>query len=313
MRTFLKAFIVFIAWFFIAFLYLSSDASAYIKTFLSDFKSGKTEVETISEVTSTPKETTEETPLKFKKNEGLLHINDKFGEVLFSLDSLFILKNSDSIFFNPSTEVYFKPLFDFLDNNENVEIIINSKYSATENFDTPNIGQKRGEYLIKELNKLGINPYILSVKSVIREIEFNEENKSFGVISFQIKPLDEQQKAEIENKRIISQIVYPTFTFSKILANQELKDYAKELKQLLESNPNRNAKIIGHTDNIGSAADNYQQGLKYAQQVRWYLINREGIDPKRLTALSEGESNPIDDNNTQTGRKNNLRIEFIIE
>jgi len=92
-----------------------------------------------------------------------------------------------------------------------------------------------------------------------------------------------------------------------------LKDYAKELRQLFESNPNRKVKIIGHTDNIGSAVDNYQQGLKYAQQVRWYLINREGFDPKKLTALSEGESNPIDDNNSQAGRKNNLRIEFIIE
>lgn len=313
MRTLLKAFFVFLAWFCIAFWYLSSDASANLKTFLSDLKNAENKVETISDVTPLASESIDEISLKSEKNEGRLHINDKSGEVLFSLDSIFILKNLDSVFFNAPKEVFFKPLVDFLKVNDSVEIIINSEYSATENFDIPNIGQKRGEYLIKELNKLGVNPYIISVKSIIREIEFNSENKSFGVISFQIKPLDEQRKAEMENNRIISQIVYPTFTFSEIIANQELKDYAKELKQLLESNLNRNAKIIGHTDNIGSAADNYQQGLKYAQQVRWYLINREGIDPKRLTALSEGESNPIDDNNTQTGRKNNLRIEFIIE
>lgn len=313
MRTFFKAFLVFIAWFAIAVIYVSSDASTQVKTFLNDFNSDKSTVEKRSDTTSITQVIIEEAPLKKETSEGLLHVNDKFGEVLFSLDSISILKNSDSIFYNSPSEIYFQPLIVYLDDKEDVEIIINSEYSATENFDTPNIGQKRGDFLIKELSKLGVNPYILSVKSIIREIEFDENNSAYGVLSFQVKPLDEERKAEIESKRIISQIVYPTFTFSRVLANQELKDYAKELKQLFETNPNRKAKIIGHTDNIGSDADNYQQGLKYARQVRWYLIKAEGFDPAQLTALSEGESNPIDDNNTQAGRKNNLRIEFIVE
>lgn len=313
MRTFLKAFLVFIAWFCIAFLYLSSDASSKFKTFLNDFNINQSDVEKISDVAPISQEIIEEIPLKPEKNKALLHVSDKSGEVLFSLDSIHIKKNTDSVFFKSSKEIYFEPLTDYLNENENVEIIINSEYSATESFDTPNIGQKRGDFLIKELSKIGVNPYILSVKSIIREIEFDENNSSQGALSFQVKPLDEERKKEIESKRIISQIVYPTFTFSRVLANKELKDYAKELKQLFETNPNRKAKIIGHTDNIGSAADNYQQGLKYARQVRWYLINIEGFDPKRLIALSEGESNPIDDNNSQAGRKNNLRIEFIIE
>ncbi|MEX0995489.1 MAG: OmpA family protein [Flavobacteriaceae bacterium] len=313
MRTFLKAFLVFIAWFCIAFLYLSTDASPKFKTFLKDIATVKSEGKETPDVNPVPEELIEEAPLKPEKNNAFLHISDKAGEVLFSLDSVNIIKNSDSVFFKPSKEIYFEPLIAYLSKNDNVEIIINSEYSATENFDTPNIGQKRGDFLIKELSKLGVNPYILSVKSIIREIEFDENNSAYGVLSFQVKPLDEERKAEIESKRIISQIVYPTFTFSRVLANQELKDYAKELKQLFETNPNRKAKIIGHTDNIGSDADNYQQGLKYARQVRWYLIKAEGFDPERLVAFSEGESNPIDDNNTQAGRKNNLRIEFVIE
>jgi len=313
MRTFLKAFLVFIAWFCLAFLYLSTDASSKFKTFLKDMNTGHDGVDVVSEVAPKPEEIIEEVPLIQEKNKALLHINDNFGEVLFSLDSVYIKKNSDSVYFKPFKEVYFNPLISYLNENENVEIIINSEYSATENFDTPNIGQKRGDFLIKELTKLGVRSYILSVKSVIREIEFDDKNRSYGVISFQVKPIDEARKAEIESKRVISQIVYPTFTFSRVIANQELKDYARELKQLFETNPNRKAKIIGHTDNIGSDADNYQQGLKYARQVRWYLINAQGFDPNRLVALSEGETNPIDDNNTQAGRKNNLRIEFIIE
>jgi OOP family OmpA-OmpF porin len=313
MRTFLKAFLVFMAWFIIAFLYISTDATSQIKTFFIDFKKNSAKIETISEVLPDSTQNQTESDLVIEKNKAYLYVNDKFGEVLFSLDSISILKNSDSVFYNSSKESYFEPLIAYLEENEDVEIIINSEYSATENFDTPNIGLKRGEFIVNELAKLGVSPYILSVKSIIRELDFDEDNQISGVVSFQIKPLDEERKAEIESKRVISQIVYPTFTFARIIENKELRDYAKELRHLFEANPNRKAKIIGHTDNIGSALDNYQLGLKYAQQVRWFLINREGFDPSRLTALSEGESNPIDDNNTQSGRKKNLRIEFIIE
>lgn len=313
MRTFLIAFFVFLAWFAIAFIYISTDASSHFKSFLNDFTSQKNKSEHVSDVLPGSVQNQTDSDLDINKNKAKLYINDKNGEVLFSLDSISVLKNSDSFFYNSLKEIYFQPLLEHLKDKDDLEIIINSEYSATENFDTPNIGIKRGEFLRGELVKLGISPYILSVKSIIREIDFDEDNKVYGAVSFQMKPLDEERRAEIENNRVISQVVYPTFTFARILENKELRDYAKELKELFEANPNRKAKIIGHTDNIGSALDNYQQGLKYAQQVRWYLINREGFDPSRLTALSEGETNPIDNNNTQTGRKNNLRIEFIIE
>ncbi len=54
-------------------------------------------------------------------------------------------------------------------------------------------------------------------------------------------------------------------------------------------------------------------GLKYAQQVRRYLINSENLDKDRLKASSMGQENPIDINTTAEGRNKNRRIEFIIE
>jgi hypothetical protein len=53
--------------------------------------------------------------------------------------------------------------------------------------------------------------------------------------------------------------------------------------------------------------------LKYAQQVRWYLINQEKLDKDRLKASSMGKDYPIDVNTTADGRNKNRRIEFIIE
>lgn len=197
--------------------------------------------------------------------------------------------------------------------NEDVEILIESDYSATERFDTPNIGVKRGEFLVNRLAEIGFDPYYLNVKSNIKEFDFLGGDIFYGGIQIYLKPIDSIRKAEIEKNRVIKRTVYPTFTFSKIIANKELSDFADELKNILANNPRRKVKIIGHTDNIGSAIDNYQLGLKYVQQVRWYLINNKGIEASKLNALSEGEKNPIDDNTTHQGRKNNLRIEFIID
>lgn len=313
MRRFLTALFVFSIWFVVVFFYLSKDTPTPSLSLKDDFLSKKPSIDSVLNVQSDSLPISIDTHFVLEKNHAKLYINDKHGAVIMSLDSVYIKKNSDSVYLSHSPDVYFKPLISHLEKIEDVEIIINSEYSATENFDIPNIGTKRGEYLVSEMVKAGINPYILSIKSIIREINFDEDKRKSGTFSFQLKPLDKERKAEIENNRVISQIVYPSFTFSKIIVNKELKDYANELKNIFESNPNRNATIIGHTDNIGSAIDNYKQGLKYAQQVRWFLINRHDFNPSRLKATSQGEKNPIDDNTSQSGRNNNLRIEFLIE
>ena len=51
-------------------------------------------------------------------------------------------------------------------------------------------------------------------------------------------------------------------------------------------NPNLIIEVIGHTDNIGNANDNYLLGLNYAKQVRWYFINKGGIDKNKVVASS---------------------------
>ena len=43
--------------------------------------------------------------------------------------------------------------------------------------------------------------------------------------------------------------------------------------------------------------------------MRWYLINKGGLDKDRVIALSEGESKSIANNNTEEGQFLNRRIE----
>lgn len=82
------------------------------------------------------------------------------------------------------------------------------------------------------------------------------------------------------------------------------------LKELLDSNSNLKIQINGHTDNVGSETDNLNLSQNRAKAVQDYLI-KEGIAADRLSYKGFGESQPIDTNDTDEGRKNNRRTEFI--
>jgi len=82
------------------------------------------------------------------------------------------------------------------------------------------------------------------------------------------------------------------------------------LKELLENNRNLTIQINGHTDNVGSESDNLALSQNRAKAVQDYLL-QAGITPARLGYKGFGESQPIDTNDTEAGRKNNRRTEFI--
>jgi len=83
------------------------------------------------------------------------------------------------------------------------------------------------------------------------------------------------------------------------------------LVMFLNNYPNRTVLIEGYTDSVGS--DDYNQGLssRRAESVQAYLVG-QGIDRGRLTASGLGESAPVADNESATGRQMNRRVEVII-
>jgi len=69
--------------------------------------------------------------------------------------------------------------------------------------------------------------------------------------------------------------------------------------------------VAGHTDSVGSEERNYELGQKRAGSVARYLI-KQGIDPFRVTSTSYGEDNPVADNTTRDGKRQNRRIEILV-
>ena len=72
------------------------------------------------------------------------------------------------------------------------------------------------------------------------------------------------------------------------------------------------ADIIGHTDSIGSAADNQALSESRAQTVMTYLVELE-VEPDRLQAIGRGEAEPVAENDTEEGRAENRRVDFAIK
>lgn len=69
--------------------------------------------------------------------------------------------------------------------------------------------------------------------------------------------------------------------------------------------------INGHTDSTGSLAHNQALSERRAMSVASYL-NGQGVDPRRVSAVGFGPSQPVASNATPDGRAQNRRVEIQI-
>ncbi|MEO8403426.1 MAG: OmpA family protein [Chitinophagaceae bacterium] len=69
--------------------------------------------------------------------------------------------------------------------------------------------------------------------------------------------------------------------------------------------------VYGYTDNAGSDAVNQPLSEQRANAVRTYLI-KKGLVENRVETKGFGSTKPIADNNTETGRSKNRRVEIVL-
>lgn len=82
------------------------------------------------------------------------------------------------------------------------------------------------------------------------------------------------------------------------------------LAMALKDKSERNVLIEGHTDNVGSDANNQSLSARRAESVQAALMQR-GVPQAQIAAVGKGEDVPIASNDSSVGRQQNRRVELI--
>jgi outer membrane protein OmpA-like peptidoglycan-associated protein/tetratricopeptide (TPR) repeat protein len=151
------------------------------------------------------------------------------------------------------------------------------------------------------------------VMSVVHEdIAFNarmvvskEEETPPAVVKLEV----ETQTMVANKPFVINDIYYAT---SSADISRESKIVLDQFALYLADHPSIVIEIRGHTDDIGSEADNLALSMDRAFEVKGYL-EQQGVPGKRITAVGFGESKPVAANDTADGRAKNRRTEFLIK
>ncbi|MCK5741285.1 MAG: OmpA family protein [Chlorobi bacterium] len=127
-----------------------------------------------------------------------------------------------------------------------------------------------------------------------------------------IVPSKTPKKVEVPAEEIV---VVPNkakkIYFDKTLGTMD-KEYLDVLAEYLTTNPKLNVRIVGHSDNTGTLAQNKDRSDARAEQVFRYLADK-GIPRSRLFKRGVGSIYPKETNATEQGRRKNRRVEVIIK
>lgn len=97
-------------------------------------------------------------------------------------------------------------------------------------------------------------------------------------------------------------------------SSELLESSFTELDKLSEELAKRTTvriEISGHTDNTGNENTNRILSENRARAVKDYLV-KKGIEESRLVYKGYGQGKPLASNDTEEGRKQNRRVEFVI-
>lgn len=123
-------------------------------------------------------------------------------------------------------------------------------------------------------------------------------------------PKIEETITKVESKPIILNNIF--FESGSATLKIESDIEITRLAENLRMNKSLKIEIHGHTDNVGSEQDNMHLSEERAKSVMLALIDK-GILPTRISFRGFGENKPIDTNETEEGRKNNRRTEFVVK
>jgi len=189
----------------------------------------------------------------------------------------------------------------------------NEKYMIIGNFSPPPRTQRRADtVMIQGMVYRKNSYYLIDDVSVVMKIDGMECQCGKIYTVKQPDTTNVTSKLELlkEGDKLILRNIF--FEYDKATL---LPESHKELGQVIDfmtKTKVREIEISGHTDGKGAELYNQRLSEARAKSVVDYLTSK-GIDKQRLSYKGYGKAKPIADNDTDEGRKQNRRVEFLIK
>ncbi|MFT6320094.1 MAG: outer membrane protein OmpA-like peptidoglycan-associated protein [Granulosicoccus sp.] len=151
---------------------------------------------------------------------------------------------------------------------------------------------RKYSYYIKKENYFPISNNI--DLSNHKRVEINENLKLFTI-------------AELTEKGVNLTLENIFFDTNKAVLKKESHAELNRVFTFIKTN-NFKIELFGHTDNVGENKYNLQLSQKRADAVRKYFIAK-GIPAADISALGQGETKPIESNDSEKGKAKNRRVE----
>ncbi len=188
---------------------------------------------------------------------------------------------------------------EYLLNTVHISIAVNNKrlrmwINEEKIVDSPNVLQANiGDYFLIQANDV-----------------LPDKGHFVGISNFKIAESSEDLRSLLlKNGKFSTTGIY--FDTAAATVKKESYGILLDIANMLRDNDNISLQIVGHTDSKGDEKYNLTLSEKRAAAVKEILVEEFGIREDRLQFKGKGETEAVDDNNTEKGRANNRRVEFI--
>lgn len=130
-------------------------------------------------------------------------------------------------------------------------------------------------------------------------------------------PIDIKHPVDIDyvsdEQKAFNKLILPKFEFvfdETTITNDPKKEISMVLA-FMEKYPETLIEVIGHTDNEGKSDYNQLLSENRAKKVVELLIAK-GAQADRLIPIGKGDTEPLDSNDSESGRQHNRRVEFVL-
>lgn len=121
-------------------------------------------------------------------------------------------------------------------------------------------------------------------------------------------------EAQVSLLKDTVKVVFPNsvlFDFGSATVKPEIHQAFEHFSQVLNKYNQTEVLICGYTDSIGTADRNFSLSKRRADSAMALLVYYK-IDSKRLYTWGMGAKNAVASNNTEEGRQQNRRVEFVV-